>query len=71
MSHIVQNCNFVGVQFDPSAVRAITVIAEALHENARGLAELAGVFRASNITIESMLKITDSSPSVTQKKPAR
>ena len=53
----VQNCTFVGVQYDAQAVNAISKIADGLIENAKGLAALAQVLKASNVEVESMLKI--------------
>ncbi len=53
----IKDCNFVGVQFDAKAVEAIKAIAEGLIENAKGLHALATVLKASNITIEAMVKV--------------
>ena len=53
----VTNCTFIGVQFDAKAVEAITIIGHGLVENAKALGLLAGVLRASNVTVETMLKI--------------
>jgi hypothetical protein len=53
----ITNCTFNGVQFDAKAVDAISLIATGLIENAKALGSLASVLKASNINIESMLKI--------------
>lgn len=51
------HCNFVGVQFDAKATEAITTIAEGLIVNAQALGDLAQALKASNVTIESMVKM--------------
>ena len=53
----VQNCSFVGVQFDAKAVDAINIIASGLVENAKALGALASVLKASNVQIDAMMKI--------------
>ena len=53
----VQNCTFVGTQFDEAATEAITTIAEGLVENAKALGQLAYVLKSSNVEIETMLKV--------------
>lgn len=53
----ISGCNFVGVQYDAKAVDAITTIAEGLKSNAESLGKLAEVLKASNVTIEAMLKV--------------
>lgn len=55
----VQNCNFVGVQYDAKAVEAIEMIAQGLIENAKALGALAHVLKASNVEIQTLLKIGD------------
>ena len=55
----VQNCNFVGVQYDAKAVEAIEMIAQGLIENAKALGALAQVLNASNVEIQTLLKIGD------------
>lgn len=55
--HVITNCNFAGVQFDKAATEAITTIAEGLVENAKALGQLAYVLKASNVELETMLKI--------------
>jgi len=57
----IKGCTFTGVQFDKEAVGAITIIAEGLIENAKALGQLANVFTASNIKIETLLKINGDS----------
>lgn len=54
----IRNCNFTGVQFDAQAVNAITMIAEGLQINAKALGDLAQVLKASNVTVETMIKVT-------------
>lgn len=56
-SKTISDCNFVGVQFDAQAVSAINTIAIGLVENAKGLGKLAEVLRASNVTIEAMVRV--------------
>lgn len=60
----VQYCTFNGVQFDAKAVEAINLIAQGLGKNAesqmetaKGFQALAQVLKASNVEIESMLKL--------------
>lgn len=53
----ITGCNFIGVQYDAKAVDAITTIAEGLKSNADALGKLAEVLKASNVEIESMMKI--------------
>lgn len=53
----IANCMLVGVQYDATAVVAISTIADGLVENAKALGKLAEVLRASNVHIESMIKI--------------
>lgn len=52
---VVQNCNFVGVQYDAKAIETISLIATGLIKNAEGLSKLAEVLRASNVTVEALL----------------
>jgi len=54
----ITNCSFVGVQYDAKAVNAIETIALGLLKNAEGLKELASVLKASNVQIETMIKIS-------------
>ena len=56
-AYSITNSTFIGVQYDAKAVEAITLIAEGLIENARALANLAEVLKASNVHIDSMVKI--------------
>ena len=60
----VENCNFYGVKFDERATDAIIIVAntiktnaEACIANAEALKSLSKVFEASNVTIESLLKM--------------
>lgn len=53
----ISNCSFVGVKFDAKAVDAIHTIAVGLIENAKGLYALATVLKASNVTIECLVKV--------------
>lgn len=53
----VSNCTFAGVQFSEAATEAITTIAEGLVENAKALGQLAYVLKASNVEIDTMMKI--------------
>lgn len=55
--NVITNCNFAGVKFDEAATEAITTIAEGLVENAKALGQLAYVLKASNVEMETMLKI--------------
>ena len=57
MSLTIQNNEFVGVKFTEPASQAIQTLAEALLENARAIGRLADVFKANNITVESLLKL--------------
>ena len=53
----ITNCTFVGVQFDAKAVSAIEIIATGLVENAKALGTLAQVLKASNVSVECLLKV--------------
>lgn len=55
----MRNSQFVGVQFDASAIDAIKAVAEGLLETARGLGRLAYVLNASGVNIETLLKVGD------------
>ena len=46
----VQNCTFTGVEWDKNTIETVHVVAE-------GLRNITELFKAQNITIESMLKI--------------
>ncbi len=50
-------CSFVGVQYDAKAVDSIKTIADGLVENAKALGKLAEVLKASNVTIEALLRL--------------
>lgn len=54
----VTGCNFTGVKYNEKAVETITAIALGLVENARSLGALAEVLKASNVTIETLLKVS-------------
>ena len=56
-SNIVTNSTFTGVHYDAKAVSAIETIAHGLVENAKALGKLSEVLKASNVTIESLIKI--------------
>lgn len=66
----IRDCRFVGVEFNPVAVEAVSVLANAALENAKALSTLAHVFRASGVTIETMVQIIDE-PSLMTKKGAK
>lgn len=53
----ISNCTFTGVKWDAKAVDAVTKIADGLIQNAKGLTALAEVLKASNVTLETMLKV--------------
>lgn len=53
----IQNCSFIGLQFDPKAVETISLIAQGVVENTKVLMALAQVLKASNVTIEAMIHI--------------
>ncbi len=55
------NCTFTGVEFDKSVVGTMSIIAEGLIENAKGLKALAEVFSASHIQVETMVNVADGS----------
>jgi len=57
ISTTLKNCTFYALRFDEKAVNAIDSIATGLIENARGLGALAQVLKASNVSIECLLKI--------------
>ena len=56
-STVVENCTFIGAQYDAKAVDAITKIADGLLENAKALGSLARVLQASSVNIETMLRL--------------
>lgn len=53
---VIEGCHFVGVQYDAKAVDAIQTIANGLVANAQALGKLAEVLKASNVTIEALVK---------------
>lgn len=64
MTTSITGCQFVGVKFDEAAVDAIEKVADALIYNAQAItanaqaaSELLQVFKASNVHIETMVKI--------------
>lgn len=54
---MIRDSQFVGVQFDAPAIEAVKVVAEGLLETARGLGRLAFVLNASNVNIETFVRI--------------
>ncbi len=57
LGHTLENCTFQGVKFDSAATDAISLIAERLIENAKGLGALSEVLKASNVSVECMVKL--------------
>ena len=57
MSSKIENCQFYGVKWDEEAIESVKIIASALLETAKALHELSHVLKASNVTIESMVKV--------------
>lgn len=55
----IQNCELTGVRIDATAVDAIRTIAEGLRENAKALGALADVLRASNVHVDTLLKVSN------------
>ena len=53
----ITGCTFAGVKFEKEATQAIITIAEGLVENAKALGSLAHVLNASNVKIETLLKV--------------
>lgn len=53
----IKDCQFYGVKFDENAVKSVNLIAEGLLENAKALSKLADIFKASNITVDAMIRI--------------
>ena len=56
-SATITGCSFTGVQFDEAATEAITTIAEGLLQNAKALGNLALVLKASNVEVDTFIKI--------------
>lgn len=56
-STLIQNCHLIGVQYDAKALDTITMLASALEENAAAINALAKVLKASNVHIDSMIKV--------------
>ena len=56
----IQDCHFVGVEFDARAVSAIQTIADGLVENAKALSHLALLLKASNVHVDAMVRIEQS-----------
>jgi len=59
-SNSIENCSFVGVQYDAKAVSAIETIATGLVENAKALGALAAILKASNVELQSFIRIDGS-----------
>ena len=55
----VSHCNFIGVQYDAKAVDVIATIAQAL-------GHLAQVLKASNVTIDALVRV-DAGPTISTK----
>lgn len=60
----IEGCEFNGVKWEASAIEAVTLIASALQANAMAISEnamaanrLVEVLRASNVNIETMVKL--------------
>jgi len=53
----IEGCNFTAVKFNEAATEAVTLIAEGLVENAKALGQLSYVLKASNVNIETMIKL--------------
>ena len=53
----ITDCNFNGVKFDAAAINAVQRIADGLVANAEALRQLSYVLKASNVTIETMVRI--------------
>ncbi len=62
--NVITGCTFIGAQYDAKAVNAIEAIAIGLQENARALGNLAKVLKASNVEIETMLRISGPSAEI-------
>ena len=62
----VSHCNFIGVQYDAKAVDVIATIAQGLVENAQALGHLAQVLKASNVTIDALVRV-DAGPTISTK----
>jgi len=62
--NIIEGCNFVGVKWDEAAIDAVDTVAlglvenaKAIRENALALNKLACVLLASNVHIETMIRV--------------
>jgi hypothetical protein len=56
-SNHIENCNFVGVQWDSKAVATVQTIPDGLLENAKAFHSLISVLKAQNVEIKAMLNI--------------
>lgn len=56
---VIQDCTFIGVNFDAKATETISLIANGLIYNAQALSKLAEVLKASNVNVECMMKVTN------------
>lgn len=64
LGNTIQNCQFYGVKWDEAAIGAVISIARGIEENAkacavnaRALESMAQVLKASNVQIETMIKM--------------
>ena len=53
----ISNCTFHAVKWDVAATNMAQTIADALKVNAEALSKLAEVLKASNVTVDSMIKV--------------
>lgn len=58
----IKDCVFRAVEFDSKAIESISLIATGLIENAKALGRLAEVLKASNVTVEAMIKLVQAKP---------
>ena len=66
VGNVISNNCFYGVKWDEKATAAVQTLAEAIKSEAHAaevranaVLSLCAIFRASNVTIEAMIKITD------------
>ena len=57
IGNTITNCTFTGVQWDAKAIDTVQAVADGLLETAKAYHSLIGVLRASNVTIETMVKL--------------
>lgn len=74
----IKDCKFIGVKWNKAAVGCIEAIATglawnaiAIVENARALGNLATVLKASNVNIETMLRVPAVIPENAELKPKK